>query len=164
MAGNDIDHLKQQQAKLHHIRRFRAIVASPPPQVVVEKSIAHCCSIGATCVRDLDCTRTCSQLGGSWQPTRPLASGEMHGPALALAISARFAALHESLCGTKRRFAAAHNFRQLLVRFAAAACRDSSQSVRPLDLPRPAVRRLPSLPPTPGLLTRFRLEGTGTVE
>ena len=57
MAGNDIDHLKHQQAKLHHIRRFRAIVASPPPQVVVEKSIAHCCSIGATCVRDLDLQR-----------------------------------------------------------------------------------------------------------
>jgi hypothetical protein len=40
MADNDIDHLKQQRAKLHHIRRFLAIVASPPPQVVVEKSIA----------------------------------------------------------------------------------------------------------------------------
>jgi hypothetical protein len=54
MAGNDIDHLKQQRAKLHHMRRFRAIVASPLPQLAVEKSIAHCCSIGATCVRDLD--------------------------------------------------------------------------------------------------------------
>jgi hypothetical protein len=40
MPGNDIDHLQQQRAKLHHIRRFLAIVASPPPQVVVEKSIA----------------------------------------------------------------------------------------------------------------------------
>ena len=35
---------------------------------------------------------------GIWQPTQSLAPGEMHGPALALAISARFAALHESLC------------------------------------------------------------------
>lgn len=63
MADNDIDHLKQQRAKLHHIRRFPAIVASPPPQVVVEKSIAYCCSIGATCVRDLDLRPGISQLG-----------------------------------------------------------------------------------------------------
>jgi len=83
MAGNDIDHLKHQQAKLHHIRRFRAIVASPPPQVVVEKSIAHCCSIGATCGRDLDLHPNMLATGcGSWQPNRPLAPGEMHGPAL----------------------------------------------------------------------------------
>jgi len=99
MAGNDIDHLKQQQAKLHHIRRFRAIVASPPPQVIVEKSIAHCCSIGVTCVRDLDLHPNMLATGrGSWQRTRPLAPGEMHRAALALVISARFAALHESLC------------------------------------------------------------------
>jgi len=39
---------------------------------------------------------------GSWQPTRPLAPGEMHGPELALTISARFAASHEPLRGPKR--------------------------------------------------------------
>jgi hypothetical protein len=79
MAGNDIDHLKQQRAKLHHIRRFPAIVASPPPQVVVEKSIAHWCSIEAACVRDLDLRPVISQLGaelaaepafGTWRNAR----------------------------------------------------------------------------------------------
>jgi hypothetical protein len=103
MAGNDIDHLKHHQTKLHHIRRIRAIVASPPPQVVVEKSIAHCCSIGATCVRDLDLHPNMLATGcGSRQHNRPLASGEIHGLALALAISARFAALRIGLfvaCG-----------------------------------------------------------------
>ncbi len=104
MAGSDIDHLKQQQAKLHHIRRSSAIVAYPRPQLVVEKSIAHCCSRGATCVRDLDLHPNMLATGcASWQPTRPLALGEMHGPALALAVSVRFAALHESLVAHFRR-------------------------------------------------------------
>jgi hypothetical protein len=30
MAGNDIEHPKQQQTKLHHIPGLRAIVISPP--------------------------------------------------------------------------------------------------------------------------------------
>jgi hypothetical protein len=126
MAGNDIDHLKQQRAKLHHIRRFRAIVASPPPQVVVEGSTAlspraylyrisvPSVVIGATCARDLDLhPHMLATRRGSWQPTLPLAPGEMHGPTLALAISARFAALHESLCGTQLPTFALQRFRQL---------------------------------------------------
>jgi hypothetical protein len=41
--------------------------------------------------RDLDLHPNMHATGcGSWQPNRPLAPGEMHGPALALAISARF--------------------------------------------------------------------------
>ena len=78
MAGNDIVHLKQQQAKLHHIRRFRAIVASPPPQILLEKSIALRCSIGATCARDLDLhpnmlvtERGVGGQPGRWHPTAP---------------------------------------------------------------------------------------------
>ena len=49
-------------------------------------------------MRDLDLHSNMLATGrGSWQRTRPLAPGEMHRPALALVISARFAALHESL-------------------------------------------------------------------
>ena len=55
----------------------------------------------AQAARDLDLHPNMLATGcGSWQPNRSLAPGEMHGPALALAISARFAALHESRHGT----------------------------------------------------------------
>ena len=101
MAGNDIDHLKHQQAELHHIRRFRAIVASPPPQVVVEKSIAHCCPIGATCVRDRDLQRFRNfgrRLGLTRSERGPLdlQSGttrtKQSGPGATLVLAARSAA------------------------------------------------------------------------